>query len=161
MGQQSPHPSCFGQQRGGHKSLSCCTSTLGMGWPWLLFSLEELHQWWPLCPRRICGATVQRRDVEKDASDAGILPRVTGRTGVCRCLVVALQGCPLLVAPLVPTMVARIPVSLEHFCVGVCPYNPPHFAATETAHFNPQVMSDTHSRIPDETIAIGTNEEKS
>lgn len=47
-------------QTDGYKPLSSA-STLGMGWPWLLFSLEELHGWGPWWPEvRRNWATVER-----------------------------------------------------------------------------------------------------
>lgn len=61
-------------QTDGHKSLSSA-STLGTGWPWLPFSLEELHWWWPWRPVvRRNWTTVERWDTEESPLDPGISP---------------------------------------------------------------------------------------
>lgn len=73
-------------QTDGHKSLSCCASTLGMGWPWLLFLLEELHWWWPWWPavRRNWGHHGEGRHRGKPIRHWDSPLESQGRTEMCR-----------------------------------------------------------------------------
>lgn len=142
--------------------MSCCACTLGKRWPWLLFSLEELRQPRPRWPA-VRGNWVHRAERRHGGEipfDTGIPPRVPGRSGMCRRLVVPLQGCPLPVVPTVATEVARIPASLWHIPVGESRTSRPTAAATP-ARFNQQAMPDTCRRTADETNAIGISGEKS